>query len=148
MQKSPKSVPFLETVSCSDDVRGSTRHTTEGAGHARNPVVREKEEILAELRGVRERTLGVHRYVSWIDSYYQYANRLAYQYYLRERNGIDSSLVFLYFTNAVDMGGPASEEEWHGATRLIHALMGLPTDLRPWRIHDAFIDARQLADAA
>jgi len=51
----------LETVSCSDDVRGSTRHTTEGAGHARNPVVREKEEILAELRGVRERTLGVHR---------------------------------------------------------------------------------------
>jgi len=62
----------------------------------------------------------------WSGLFFQYANRLAHHYFLRERNGIASSLVFLYFTNATDMDGPASEAEWHGAVRLIHAALGLP----------------------
>ena len=80
--------------------------------------------------------------------FYQYANRLAHQFYFRSLNGLESSLVFLYFTNAVDMDGPATEEEWHGASRLIHAVLGLPADLSSFGIYHAFIDARQLADAA
>jgi hypothetical protein len=84
----------------------------------------------------------------WTGLFYQYANRLAYQFYLRKLNEIQSSLVFLYFTNAVDMGGPATEEEWHGASRLIHAIMGLPADLRQFGVYHAFVDASQLADAA
>ena len=28
-------------------------------------------------------------------------------------------MVFLYFVNADDMLGPMSEEEWHGAVRLL-----------------------------
>jgi hypothetical protein len=74
-------------------------------------------------------------------------NRLAHQFYLREMNEIESSLVFLYFTDAVDMDGPATEEEWHGATRRIHAAMGLPADLRQFGVHHAFVDARHLTDA-
>ena len=58
----------------------------------------------------------------WTGTFYQYANRLAFQYYLRVLNGIGSSLVFLDFTNAVDMDGPTTEEEWRGATRMIHAI--------------------------
>jgi hypothetical protein len=57
MQKPSRSVPFFKTVSCSDGVRRSTRHTTEGAVALELQVVREKEEMLVELRAVRERTL-------------------------------------------------------------------------------------------
>lgn len=84
----------------------------------------------------------------WSGLFYQYANRLAYQFYFRELNEVESSLVFLYFTNAVDMDGPATEEEWHGASRLIHAILGLPPDISSFGIYHAFVDARQLADAA
>jgi hypothetical protein len=84
----------------------------------------------------------------WTGHFYQYANRLAHQFYFRSLNGIESSLVFLYFTNAVDMDGPATEEEWYGASRLIHAVLGLPADLSSFRVYHAFVDARQLADTA
>lgn len=83
----------------------------------------------------------------WTGTFYQYANRLAYQYYLRELNGIDSKLVFLDFTNAADMNGPETIEEWKGATRMIHAVLGLPADLTPFGVYHAYLDARQLTDA-
>jgi hypothetical protein len=82
----------------------------------------------------------------WGPNFYQYANRLAYQYFLRERNGLSSSLVFLYFTNATDMDGPATEQEWQGAVQLIHAMLGLPKDLSRFGVHHAFLDARPLMD--
>ena len=83
----------------------------------------------------------------WIGTFYQYANRLAYQYYLRNLNQIESSLVFLNFTNAVDMDGPATEEEWRGATRLIHAVLGLPPNLEHFGVYHAYIDTKLLTDA-
>jgi len=85
---------------------------------------------------------------TWSNLFYQYANRLAHQYFLRELNGVPSTLVFLYFVNADDMLGPMSEEEWHGAVRLIHVVLGLPKDLRRNCIFDAFLDARLLQDSA
>jgi len=83
----------------------------------------------------------------WSTLFYQYANRLAYQYFLREINVIKSTLVFLYFLNADDMLGPASEEEWLGASRLIHAVLGVPKDLTPHGVFDVFLDTRLLRDA-
>jgi hypothetical protein len=103
---------------------------------------------------ISDSLLATRRYLSprskaiWIGTFYQYANRLAFQFFLRRRNGLDSRLVFLYFTNAVDVGGPASEEEWRGAIRLIHAMLGLPPDLRSFGVFEAFVDARRLADVA
>ncbi len=84
----------------------------------------------------------------WTGLLYQYANRLAYQYYMRRLNEIESSLVFLCFTNAVDMDGPTSEGEWHGAIRLAHAALGLPADLSRFGVFHAFLDAKHLADRA
>jgi hypothetical protein len=84
----------------------------------------------------------------WSIHFYQYANRLAYQYFLKEVNGINSTLVFLYFLNAGDMLGPTSEKEWQGASRLIHAVLGVPEDLTSHRVFDVFVDARLLQDAA
>jgi hypothetical protein len=85
---------------------------------------------------------------SWSKSklFYQYANRLAHHYFLRRVNDVPSVLVFLYFVNADDMLGPMSEEEWHGAVRLIHAVLGLPKDLTSHGVFDAFLDTRLLQD--
>lgn len=84
----------------------------------------------------------------WSATFYQYANRLAYQFFLREKNSIPSRLVFLYFTNAADVEGPTSEHEWHGAVRLLHAQLGLPTDLRRFGVFEAFVDAQAVLDTA
>ena len=85
---------------------------------------------------------------SWSGHFYQYANRLAHQFWLKSKNEVPSALVFLYFTNAVDMDGPATEEEWRGAERLIHAVLGLPADLTRFGVHTAFLDADLLTDAS
>lgn len=84
----------------------------------------------------------------WTDTFYQYANRFAYQYYLRELNEIESRLVFLYFVNAAEMNGPTSADEWRGATRLIHSLLGLPASLREFGVFHAYVDAAIVPDAA
>jgi hypothetical protein len=83
----------------------------------------------------------------WSIHFYQYANRLAHHYFLREVNGINSTLAFLYFLNADDMLGPASEDEWRGASRLIHAVLGVPKDLTSYGVFDVFLDTRLLQDA-
>jgi hypothetical protein len=82
----------------------------------------------------------------WNNVFYQYANRLAHHYFLTEVNGLTSSLVFLYFVNARDMQGPVSEEEWHGAIRLVHAVLGLPKDLKHRGVFDSFLDVTLLDD--
>lgn len=82
----------------------------------------------------------------WSSPFYQYANRLAFHYWLREENEIESTLVFLCFTNAVDMEGPKTKQEWQGAIRLIHAVLGLPADLTTFGVHHAFLYATQLTD--
>ena len=83
-------------------------------------------------------------HADWTAPFYQYANRLAYQFWLREQNGIKSSLVFLYFLNATQMKGPATKVEWQGVKRLIHGVLGLPADLAQFGVYDVFMDAKQL----
>ena len=100
-----------------------------------------EKSLLATRKHLAPRSSAV-----WTGTFYQYANRLAFQYYLRVLNGIDSSLVFLDFTNAVDMDGPATSQEWRGATRMIHAVLGLPASLEGFGVYHAYIDARQLTD--
>jgi len=82
----------------------------------------------------------------WNNLFYQYANRLAHHYFLTKINNAQSRLIFLYFVNAEDMDGPMSEQEWHGASRLIHAVLGLPPDLRDHGVFDVFLDVRNLQD--
>jgi len=84
---------------------------------------------------------------AWSSLFYQYANRLAHQYFLREINNIKNTLVFLYLLNADDMLGPVSEAEWQGASRLIHAVLGVPKDLTSFGVFEVFLDTRLLQDA-
>lgn len=121
-------------------------HIPEAAspGTKASPASRELiEKSLAKTR----KYLAPKAKADWTGTFYQYANRLAYQYFLRVLNGQDSSLVFLDFTNAADMDGPSTEEEWKGATRMIHAVLGLPANIEKFGVFHAYVDARQLVDA-
>jgi hypothetical protein len=45
-------------------------------------------------------------------------------------NDLEARLIFLEFCNAYNLGGKQSRDEWRGATKMIHALLGVPADLR------------------
>lgn len=83
----------------------------------------------------------------WSGTFYQYANRLAHHYLFRRVNGLPSHLVFLYFINATDVGGPGCVAEWQGAIRLLHAALGLPESLDDQAIHEVFVDVQLLGGA-
>ena len=118
-------------------------HIAEAASPATRASAASRELIDRSLVEARRfyapRATGV-----WSNLFYQYANRLAYQYFLRHLNSVSSILAFLYFVNADDMLGPMSAEEWHGAIRLIHAVLGVPKDLKSYGVFDVFLDARLL----
>lgn len=82
----------------------------------------------------------------WHLIYYQYANRLAHHYLLTQLNGCDSRLVFLYFLNAVDMGGPSRVDEWESATNRVHAALGLPGHLTDVGVYHAYLDVDALPE--
>ena len=62
--------------------------------------------------------LGVKSHLDWSTPFYQYTNRLAHLYFLRELNKLPAYLVFVYFINDPDMHGPSTKEEWQGALKL------------------------------
>jgi hypothetical protein len=122
-------------------------HIPEAASRGTRASAPSRRLIDASLQAARHH-LAPRSKVVWSELFYQYANRLAFQFFLRQQNRIQSRLIFLYFTNATDVDGPATEEEWHGAIRLIHAVLGLPSDLRPFAVFEAFLDAASLMHAA
>ena len=63
--------------------------------------------------------------VDWSTSFYQYANRLAHLYWLREVNGQDAYLINLFLLNDEEMNGPRSVEEWQAAIRLQEVFLGV-----------------------
>jgi hypothetical protein len=121
-------------------------HIPEAASSATRASAASRELIERSLAEAR-RFYAPRATAMWSNLFYQYANRLAHQYYLRRLNGVSSVLAFVYFLNADDMLGPMTEEEWRGAIRLIHAVLGVPKDLKPYGVFDAYLDARLLQDA-
>lgn len=80
----------------------------------------------------------------WTGEYYQYANRLAHLYLLRELNGIDAYLVYVCFLNDMEMKGPATEDEWRDAIAEAERTLGIANHkLEPYVAH-VFIDVNML----
>jgi len=77
---------------------------------------------------------------NWLDGYYQYANRLAHLYLLRQLNGIPAWLVFVYFVNDYTVAGPESVKEWQPAIADIHKHLGIDTERLGPYVVDVFID--------
>lgn len=100
------------------------------------------EESLRETKTF----LGVDQSIDWLGTFYQYTNRLAHLYLLRELNGINAYLVFLYFLNDTEMNGPQSIREWQAATKVLKAAIGLRQHPSLRYVIDIFIDVPELKD--
>jgi len=115
-----------------------------GIGPSREPVLVEAKAHIGEIlspaskaspkslklihKSLRETAKGlgvVPGGVDWSRTFYQYTNRLAHAYFLRELNGIPAHLVFLYFVGDDFKDGPKTAEEWRAATAVLHEAIGL-----------------------
>lgn len=111
---------------------------TRASGDSRNRIgaaLRETQQALAP------RSLD---YVDWSGAFYQYANRLAHLYLLRELNGLPAHLVYVYFLNARDVSGPSEVAEWVGAIKVVEGYLGLGQHRLSRYIHKLFVDVRPL----
>ncbi|MFW9959127.1 MAG: hypothetical protein ACFFCT_13735 [Candidatus Odinarchaeota archaeon] len=90
--------------------------------------------------------LGVSKDVDWTGWFYQYTNRLAHLYLLRELNDLPAELLFLCFINDYDMDGPTSSSHWDGAIEMMEVYLGLPKNHRLSRyVHHLYLDVQKLA---
>jgi hypothetical protein len=96
-----------------------------------------------------KRFLGSHSGADWTTCFYQYTNRLAHLYLLRELNGLPAYLLFLYFINDTEMNGPHSQSEWEGAIKLLEAFLGIRQQhgLSKYVFH-VFLDVAELESPA
>lgn len=82
-------------------------------------------------------------YVDLTKGLYQYANRLAHLYLLRELNEIPAYLVFVYFVNDPNHI-PTTRDEWNGALTLMHAMLGNQKHRLSKYVMDVFVDVETL----
>lgn len=92
-----------------------------------------RERIMQSLDEAKL-AFGARPEAPWPSPLYQYANRLAHLYFLRELNGLDAHLLFLYFADAPDVPEPASIEQWQGAARLVKKCLGLGEHPFRWQV--------------
>ena len=102
------------------------------------------ERIQTALRETQH-YLGVDQTIDWSGRYYQYTNRLAHLYFLREVHQLPAWLVFVYFVNDTDMSGPGTKEEWGDAIKDMKSALGLPENhLLSEYVIDLYVDVNGL----
>ena len=82
--------------------------------------------------------------IDWSSRFYQYTNRLAHLYLLRELNQLPAYLVFVYFINDKQMNGPRTVDEWKGAIKLLHSYLGIGRHKLQKFMTEVFIDVKNL----
>ncbi len=114
-----------------------TEMVSSGTG-AKNPQsIKKIRNSLDEVK----KYLSVSDSIDWTGTFYQYVNRIAHLYYLREKNQIKAHLLFIYFINDVSVNGPKTKDEWLGAIQTMECYLGLSKKHKLRRyIHDIFID--------
>ena len=100
-------------------------------------------EMIAAAMRCTQQWLGAHPRIDWLTGFYQYANRLAHLYFMREIAKEDAYMVFLYILND-PTHIPTSRVEWRGALELQKLLLGLGG--RPYRdyVLSVFLDAADI----
>ena len=68
--------------------------------------------------------LGIETTVPWDTVFYQYANRIAHLWWLRQM-GVDAKLLFVSFLDDDEMGGPAHAETWQAVFSAADYVLGL-----------------------
>jgi len=110
-----------------------------------SPASRELiEKSLSETKAF----LGVDQDIPWTGKLYQFTNRLAHLYLLRELNGIDVYLVFMYFVGDDDVGGPKTVNEWKAALTVAKKVLGIKERHRLSKfVSDVFVDVTDITPA-
>jgi hypothetical protein len=85
-------------------------------------------------------------HIDWSRGLFQFANRLAHQWFLQDRCGIETKLVFLFFTSD-STHLPHSKEEFIGALKMAESLLGLGSRHEGRRYFHVFIDVNDLPEA-
>jgi hypothetical protein len=103
----------------------------------------DSEQMITRAFAGTKAKLGAFPSSDWLRGYYQYANRLAHLHFLRDQ-GVDARLIFLYFTNDSDMGGPESRDAWERSSQAVKQHLGLPADREIPGLHNIYLDSRIL----
>lgn len=82
--------------------------------------------------------------VDWTRTFFQYTNRVAHLYLLRELNGLDAHLVNIYFLNEDRLKGPSTVDEWKGALTLLKTHLGVTRHVLSRYMHDVFLNVDDL----
>ncbi|MBV5313178.1 MAG: hypothetical protein JZU47_07760 [Prolixibacteraceae bacterium] len=90
--------------------------------------------------------LNINNDMDWSHKFYQYTNRLAHLYFLREQNNVPAWLVNIYFINDKTVNGPKTEEEWLGAIRVMKCYLGVGHHKLSKYMIDIFIDIEAFKD--
>jgi hypothetical protein len=85
---------------------------------------RSRDKIQAAFSAVQT-DLGIGPSSDWTRTYYQYANRIAHLWWLRQK-GVNASLLFVSFLNDAEMIGPRHAETWEAAFKSANYALGLP----------------------
>jgi hypothetical protein len=85
--------------------------------------------------------------VDWTRTFFQYTNRIAHLYLLRELNGLEAYLVNIYFVNENRLKGPSSVDEWKGALTLLKTHLGITQNALSTFMKDLFLDVNDLKEA-
>jgi hypothetical protein len=125
----PSRGPQWDALGLSDGIpvlveaKAHIREFMSPASHATAAASRDK--ITKAFNEVR-RDLEVHTSVDWLETFYQFTNRLAHLWWFRKRHNVDAHLVFVSFLNDADMDGPHHEEAWEAAFDVARFALGLP----------------------
>ena len=101
-------------------------HPPECVGSTCKAAGESRKRIDAALRAAKA-WAGVPNSCCWLDHIYQYGNRIAYLYFLREAVGVRAWLVYVYFIN--DPHSPTTESVWNQANKSIKQRLGLSSSL-------------------
>ncbi len=99
----------------------------------------EIENRMSELK----KTKGIKSNNSWLEKYYQKANRLLFAYFL-ESNDIDCQILYIYFTNGYQDKGVEKEEDWNTLIKEQDAYLGIENS--EWvksKVKNIIIDCRK-----
>ncbi|MWB78374.1 hypothetical protein GLS40_10080 [Pseudooceanicola sp. 216_PA32_1] len=109
---------------------GSAPVLVEAKAHVReflSPATQAGPESRAQIAtafGMVQADLGIAAPCDWTRIYYQYANRVAFLWWLRSQ-GIDAKLLFVSFLNDTEMNGPAAGETWDAMFAAANYALGL-----------------------
>ncbi|MBI5893084.1 MAG: hypothetical protein HZB79_05450 [Deltaproteobacteria bacterium] len=82
--------------------------------------------------------------IDWSGKFYQYTNRLAHLYFLREKCNKPTFLVNIYFIGDETVSGPKTRQEWDAALKVLHTYLGLSPHKLGKYMTDIFIDINDL----